>query len=222
MPTQISIKAVIFDMDGLLLDTEAITKHVFDLAMSDFGYSHDPHLYADLVGYDDHRCRKVLKQRFGKSFSFSKICQRMAEYEKNYIQQHGIPLKKGIIELLTFLEEEEIPKGLGTTTSFNKAMENLEISGLSRYFDHMVTGDQVRNRKPAPDIFLNVGIKLNTPTEHCLVLEDSEPGIRAAHAAGMWPVMIPDLKQPSEGLKKIIFKVVPDHFAAMDLLKTLI
>jgi len=101
-------------------------------------------------------------------------------------------------------------------------MENLEITGLNRYFDHMVTGDQVKNRKPAPDIFQHVGLKLDTPAENCLVLEDSEPGIKAAHAAGMYPVMIPDLKQPSEDLKKIIFKVVPDHFAVMNLLKTLI
>ena len=146
----------------------------------------------------------------------------MAKYEKAYIQQNGIPLKKGIVELLTFIEEVNIPKGVGTTTSFNKAMENLEITGLNQFFDHLVAGDQVENRKPAPDIFQNVGIKLDTPPENCLVLEDSEPGIKAAHAAGMCPVMIPDMKQPSEELKKIIFKVVPDHFAAMDLLKTLI
>ena len=146
----------------------------------------------------------------------------MAEYEKDYIQQHGIPLKKGIVEFLTFLEAADIPKGVGTTTSFNKAMENLEITGLKRFFNHMVAGDQVKNRKPAPDTFQNLGVKLGNPPENCLVLEDSEPGIRAAHAAGMFPVMIPDMKQPSDELKKIIFKIVPDHFAAMSLLKSLI
>jgi len=221
MPIQFNIKAVIFDMDGLMIDTEAIAKHAFDLAMADYDYSHEPLLFVDLIGYDERSSRRILKHQFGDAFPFSKIRRKMVEYEKAYIHQHGIPLKKGIIELLTFLEKVNIPKGVGTTTSFNKAMKNLEITGLNQFFNHMVAGDQVENRKPAPDIFQNVGLKLDTLPKNCLVLEDSEPGIKAAHAAGMCPVMIPDMKQPSEELKKIIFKVVPDHFAVIDLLKTL-
>lgn len=216
------VEAVIFDMDGLMLDTESIAKQAFNSAMKVFDYAHEPDLFIDLIGYDERSTRKILKNKFGKTFPFSNICRKMVEYEKIYIQKNGIPLKKGIVELLIFLEEHNISKGVGTTANYKKTIENLEITGLKRFFNHIVTGDQVKNRKPAPDIFQNVGLKMGIPPKKCLVLEDSEPGIRAADAAGMLPVMIPDFKSPSNELEKIIYKVLPDLFAVIKLLKTLI
>jgi HAD superfamily hydrolase (TIGR01509 family) len=222
MPLHKKVEAVIFDMDGLMLDTESITKQAFDSAMKAYDYPYEPDLFVDMIGYDKYSTRKILKNNFGQAFPFSKICRKMAEFEEIYIQKNGIPLKKGIVELLTFLEENSIPKGVGTTSNYKKTNENLEITGLKRFFNHIVTGDQVKNRKPAPDIYHNVGLQLGTPAKKCLVLEDSEPGIKSAYAAGMLPVMIPDFKQPSKALKKIIYKVLPDHFAVIKLLKTMI
>ena len=146
----------------------------------------------------------------------------MNEYEKKHIRENGISRKKGIIELLEFLEIQDIPKGVATSTRYKSAIQKLELTGLLKYFEHITGGDQVSQGKPAPDIFLAAAEKMKVDPDNCLVLEDSEPGIKAALAAGMLPIMIPDLKQPSPLIKEKIHKILPDHFHVIETLKSLI
>ena len=116
------------------------------------------------------------------------------------VAREGIALKPGLLDLLEWLEAEGIPKAVATSTRRDRALAKLELTSLAPRFVALVGGDEVARGKPAPDIFLAAAQRLGEPAPRCLVLEDSEPGVRAALAAGMTPIMVPDLHAPSADL----------------------
>ncbi|MBU3917767.1 HAD family phosphatase [bacterium] len=214
--------AVIFDMDGLMLDTESIARRASIKAASDLGYRIPDSLFIQLVGLNINGSTAILETELGKDFPTAVFFKKMHDYEDLHINQHGIPVKPGLVELINMLDQRSIAKGIGTSTKKLKAVEKLKIAGLRDSFEHIVGGDEVKEGKPAPHLFLKVAERLGANPANCLVLEDSEPGIRAAHFAGMMPVMIPDLKQPSPEIKKLAYRVFPSLFEAKELISTLI
>lgn len=190
--------AAIFDMDGLLLDTERISFSAWKRAVADFGYDLKEEVFLRMIGRTREECCRELKAAFGDQFPCTLVEEKRTDYRRAEIQADGIPLKPGARELLEMLRLNRIPCGLATSTDSEVAMENLRIAGLSEYFEVVVGGDQIENSKPAPDVFLETAKRLGFPADACLVLEDSVPGIRAAHAAGMMVVMVPDMIEPSQ------------------------
>ncbi|MCP4753337.1 MAG: HAD family phosphatase [Proteobacteria bacterium] len=222
MITKDHCRAVIFDMDGLMLDTEIISQKAFLQATRDFDYEVPVEIFIQIVGRNAESSKAFLYETFGESFPYQEIVGQMHAYEEESIGRHGIPLKPGLLELLDLLERFSIPKGVGTSTRKTQACNRLQIANIKDRFDIIVGGDEVQASKPAPDLFLQVARKLGVEQANCLVLEDSEPGVKAAYAADMTPIMVPDLKQPSEDIRKLAARVFPSLHQTVELLEPLL
>jgi HAD superfamily hydrolase (TIGR01509 family) len=194
-------KAIIFDMDGLMLDTEPIYRMAWQTAVAEVGYTISDELYLTFVGRKDDDCEVVLQQMWGDAFPKAHCRQRIVELWKQHVRLEGIPKKPGLTELLAFLDEQCIPKAVATSTEREQALQSL--GELVDCFAAIATGDEVAQGKPAPDIFLLASRRLQIQPTDCLVLEDSEAGIQAAQAAGMAAILIPDLKQPQNSTTPI-------------------
>src|SRR5262249_22784775 len=132
-----------------------------------------------------------------------------------------IPMKPGLIELLSFVSEHRIPIAIATSSDQNYATFSLQAAGLGGRFSYIITGDQVINGKPAPDIYIEAARRLGVAAEQCVGIEDSDAGALAASASGMITVMVPDLKEPSEDARAAAFCVVDSLLEARDKIASL-
>lgn len=192
------IEAVLFDMDGLMLDTERLTMKAFDWAGEQLGYQPLGYMVMKTLGMNGASCIKIFADEFPDGPTFDEVRLKSKEFFNQYLEENGVPIKPGLFELLKWLKEHGYKMAVGTSTRESSARSELELAGVLPYFDEMVCGDMVAAGKPAPDIFLEAARRLGVPPARCLVLEDSPNGIRAAYAAGMQPVVIPDLQEPDE------------------------
>ncbi len=212
------IKAVIFDLDGLMLDTERIAEPAWRGAMSKFGFDISDNDFQKMIGITPKDASILLTGIFGESFIYDDIRELALEYYYKSIAKNGIPHKDGLINLLDYLDKMNIPKAIATSTVREFADHKLTIAQIKHRFEHITCGDDVDNGKPSPDIFLKAAKKINMKPDDCLVLEDSRNGIIAAHAAGMKAVMIPDTLAPCEITKKLAHKILPSLNDVIELL----
>lgn len=189
---------VIFDMDGLILDSERLYRDVWQTAAREMGYTLSDEQFIRFIGRRNEDCRRMLVADYGSDFPIDQMMDRCRQYEHQLLATQPIPLKEGLLDLLDWLEASHIPKIVATSTARARALGKLERAGILHRFETITTGDQVTHGKPAPDIFLAAAATIAADPARCVVLEDSEPGIAGAHAAGMIPVMVPDLFQPSD------------------------
>jgi len=216
------IRATIFDMDGLMLDTERMALRAWRRAAEEFGVSIRDELALSLVGRNVPDTRAILRETLGAGFPLEDCWSRTTELYAADISENGIPLKPGLAELLDFLEGESIDVAVATSTYRALTIHKLELTGLISRFKAIIAGDEVDNGKPAPDIFLAAAQLLGAPPERCVVLEDSFSGIRAAHAANMIPIMVPDLAQPTEEIRSLAHAIVPSLHHARDVIRRLL
>jgi HAD superfamily hydrolase (TIGR01509 family) len=196
-------RAVIFDMDGLMLDTERMVMITCRRAAADFGYMISDEIYLQVIGRTVEDTCRIFCGALGEAFPFDEVRKRRLEYTEEYICHSGLPKKPGLIEVLDSLQSCSVPKAVATSTGREEACNRLRTAELFHYFDVLVGGDEVVHGKPAPDLFLLAADCLKTPPTECIVLEDSEAGIRAARAAGMTSILIPDLKDPSDEVRAL-------------------
>lgn len=216
------ILLVIFDMDGLMFDTERIAISAWDKAGKDFGVNIDSDMVIETIGLDIDGTRQVFQKYLRQGFPFDEVRKLRVKYALNYIEEHGIPVKEGLHELIEFLDENSILKAVATSTERYRAVKYLEFANIKDKFDIIVCGNEVNKGKPEPDIFLKAANMLNCCVEECIVLEDSENGIKAAASAGMLPIFIPDIRRPSNEAKKLIFKEFDSLLGVKDFLKTVL
>lgn len=202
------IAAVIFDMDGLTLDTEPISRQAWQHAAADFNYTITDDLFMQVLGTTVEDTGIVFRREFGQDFPLDEIHEREKRYAAEYVRENGVPMKSGVAELLDLLDEREMPRALATSTNRETALLRLEIAGILDRFDVVVCGDDIVNGKPSPDIFLFTAGRLNVRPGRCLVLEDSDAGVKAAYTAGMTPIMVPDLKAPTASSKTLAYRIV--------------
>lgn len=195
-PTK-KIAAVILDMDGLMLETESIYKLAWQSAATELGFDLDDDYYLTLVGQTNLACEAALLNRFGDHFPMNEFRDRWSRLWRTTVETSGIPTKPGLTELLTFLRERQIPTAVATSSDRDYTSLSLRAANLESWFDYVITGDQVVNGKPAPDIYIEAARRLGVAAVNCVAMEDSDAGVLAASAAGMITVMVPDLKAPS-------------------------
>ena len=195
------IKAVIFDMDGLMYDTERIIKEGWQEAGRELGFTMTEEHFSHLRGCTRDYCEACFNKWFPGIASYAEGRAIRLRYQKEYIEKYGVPVKEGLMELLKALKERNIPAAIATSTSRNDASVYWEKTGVTEYFQDTVCGDEVVHGKPDPEIFLTAAKKLQTPPKQCLILEDSHNGIRAGRAAGAITCMVPDLSPVTDEIR---------------------
>ncbi len=190
-------RAVIFDMDGLMLDTERLAPAAWRAAARQLDVDFDMGLLPAMIGRNAVDCRMLVLERHGPRFPVDALMHAWGVAYDAIVERDGIDLKPGLLELLAWLECEAIPKSVATSTRRDRARAKLTQTGIVDRFAALTGGDEIARGKHAPDIFLLAAQRMGQVPADIVVLEDSEPGVRAALAAGMTPIMVPDLAPPT-------------------------
>lgn len=217
---EVPIAAILFDMDGLMIDTERMAQRAWQRAGAEFGFTLPDELYLQAVGRTAKATEALFRAGLGVDFPFEAVYARKQHYLYTAIEEEGIPIKAGLPELLDLVDHRGIAKAVATSTARGLAIKKLTAARLLHCFETMVCGDEVAQGKPAPDIFLAAAAKLGVAPANCIVLEDSSAGIQAAHAAGMRAVWVPDLIQPSPAITPLAYCVARDLHQVRQLLLT--
>ena len=214
------LKLVIFDMDGLMFDTERIYYQAWEEAMTLYGYDFGWEVYIQLVARNSHTIGLTLKKIYGENFPYEAVRDKKREIADEIIAEQSMPKKAGLMELLDFLEEEGIKKAVATSSTREKALNYLELGGVRMRFDHIVCGSDVRESKPHPEIFEIAAKYLRVSPQQCIVLEDSKMGIKAAKAAGMYGIFIPDLVEMDEEIQKDASTTLKNLYEVIEWIKS--
>lgn len=213
-------EAVLFDMDGLMLDSEQAMLETWRAAALAEAIDADDGLWLAMVGMHDRASFALLSQRLGLEPATRLRDTGYRLYDARVAA--GLPRKQGLLELLDLLEAHRLPKAVATSTLRERALAKLGATGLRERFPVIVTGSDVAHPKPAPDIYLLAARELGVDPARCVVLEDSEPGVRAALAAGATPIQVPDLVAPGEALRAFGHRIVASLEQARELLEAVL
>lgn len=192
------IKAVIFDKDGTLHDTEKLYHVAWQMAAKDLGVPRIMEFVSICTGTNATRTAELWQEFYGDAYDFFPFWKRRDEHYDRMIEQDGVPIKPGAYGLLDYLKANGYRIGLATSTNAPRVERHLVYSDMKKYFDAVVTGDTVSRGKPAPDIFVRTAEKLGVDPAACMGIEDSFNGVRAVRAAGMYTVMVPDMIMPTK------------------------
>ncbi len=201
---------VIFDMDGVLLDTERLMKGFWQREADALGFGDITPVYMRCVGITDALCKELFEQDYPELCPFEAFQARATANLRAHMQAHGVPVKPGAQELLAALKDAGWTIGLASSTYIDSVRKELSSTGLLPYFDVVIGGDTVRHSKPAPDIYLLACEKAGAVPSETYAVEDSHNGIRSAHAAGMKPLMVPDLLPADPSIHSLCTAVLPD------------
>ena len=198
------IKAVLFDMDGTVLDTERIHKECWEQSMKDMGIAYSPTTFYDLIGLNDKSTMDYFKTHFGfTDEQYAKMSISAYENSQKYADLRGIPVKKGFFELSDFLLEHKLKRALVTSSVCDIALHNLKKAKIDVPFDIVIGGDSVTEGKPAAEPYAKAAEKLGLNPSECLAVEDSANGIRSAHNAKIRCVYIKDMVDISDEVKAL-------------------
>ena len=186
------LRAVIFDVDGTLLDTERIYMQAWKDAAAELGYVMTDEVLRKTRAVNAKDAAKIFEREIGNGFSYEKTRPIRVRIAEEIIHRESPILKPGVLELLTFLQQKGIRLAVASSTNTKTTKEHLEINGIADQFEVIVGGDMIERGKPNPDIFLKAAELLGEAPENCIVVEDSPAGIRAGTAAGMKAVLVPD------------------------------
>lgn len=206
-------RAIVFDMDGLLVNTETLAMDALSKAAGDFGLDLPEGFGKSLIGVPSDRCRELLFDHIGSSVAADRLLAAADALLHTAIDQGRLRLQPGVSELLAWLDAQALPRAVATSSSRAKAWHHLTAAGIAGRFDVVVTRDDVRRGKPWPDLYLHAAHSLRQSPRDCLALEDSCNGVRAACAAGMPVVMVPDLLVPDDAMREQADAVVADLHA---------
>jgi len=192
------VTAAIFDLDGVLLDTERLSRAGWQWALSQLGFSLSNEAYEPSIGRTVKDTCELWRMEFGDEVPAEKANILRLQYIDEHLDQFATMIKPGVLPLLAHIDFLRMPMAVATSSDQSLANRKLESAGLFDRFSAIVTGDQVSKGKPSPDIYLEAAVRLSVEPSQCIVFEDADDGVRAAHSAGMTVVVVPDLKQPSE------------------------
>ena len=214
-------QAVVFDMDGVIFDTERLVIEFWKEVAKKHNIPNVEHTCIQCLGTNRVRTREIFLENYGADFPFDPYRAEVTELFNTHYKGVPLPTKPGIRELLNYLQEQDIKVGLASSTTQHLVRDEIGTAGLLPYFQTLVCGDMVEHSKPAPDIFLKACEILNADPTKSIAIEDSFNGIRSAHCAGMTPIMVPDQVQPTDEIRTLAFHVMPSLLDVLNWLKTL-
>ena len=215
------LQAVVFDMDGVLFDTERLYMEAWRETAIERGITGEEieKTVIRCVGLNHTDIRNLFLQEYGEEFPFEEYYRACGEGFRRKVEKDGLPMKPGVKELLSYLQTESCRIALASSTSLKGVKSHLERAGLTDYFEVIVGGDMVEHSKPEPDIYLLACRMLGVEPEKTIAIEDSPNGIRSAHSAGMHPVMVPDMIQPTPEIQALLYKECKSLLEVKEILK---
>ncbi len=189
------MKAVIFDMDGVLFDTESVCMKAWDYAGELMGVGKAGYMVLKTLGMNADKAIEIIRDEFGEDFDAVKFKQTGREYSYHYFNTYGVPEKPGLYEILDYLKNKGYKIALASSTNSQSVHHHLKEKDIEKYFDAVICGDMVEKSKPEPDIYLKACAEINENPADCVAIEDSKNGLLSAHRAGMQVIMVPDLWQ---------------------------
>jgi HAD superfamily hydrolase (TIGR01509 family) len=212
------VGAAIFDMDGLLIDTEAVYIEAYHAAAQAIGTKMPTELCHAMIGVPTRECEAMIQDHFGPEISVEQFHVHFNEHARLLLDDH-VPVKPGAGELLAWLGGRGLPLAIATSSRPTTVQRHLGRAGLLGHFKAVATRYDVERGKPHPDVYLEAARRLDVAPERCIAFEDSNVGLTAAHAAGTMAIMVPDIVPPSPEVRAKCVKVVPDLHAALTLLQ---
>ena len=213
------LQAVIFDMDGLIFDSERLVIECWKVVAAKHNIPGIVEICMRVQGNNREETGKRFREKYGKDFPYEAYKKEVTALFRERYGEGRLPLKPGVAEILEELQRRGVPLALASSTRTDIVKLELEEAHLLRYFDAVLGGDMVPRSKPEPDIFLAAAETLGAAPGNCYVLEDSHNGIRAAWRAGMHPIMVPDMQQPTEEMHRLAEIIVKDLTAALEYLR---
>jgi HAD superfamily hydrolase (TIGR01509 family) len=212
------IEAVLFDMDGLLIDSEAVYIEAMQAAARSLDRDMPLAFCHSMIGIPARECNVMIQDLYGAGFGLEEF-RTVYSINVKQLMAVRIPVKPGVAELLDFLDERGLPRAIATSAGRATVEHHLGRAGLLDRFQALATRDDVVHAKPHPDVFLEAARRLGVAPERCVAFEDSNPGLTAAHAAGTMAIMVPDILQPTPEVRAKCLTVLPDLHAALRLLR---
>jgi HAD superfamily hydrolase (TIGR01509 family) len=212
------VKAVVFDMDGLLVDSEVVYCEALTSQAAAMGYELPREVMNRMIGYAWAGSAQVLRDHFGADFDTERL--RTGSIERFYdLAQAEIALKAGVLEILEYLDRAGLPRAIATSSRRADVEHHLSAHGLIERFDAVLAQGDYPRPKPNPDPYLKAAEALGVDPRDCLALEDSHNGVRAAAAAGMMTIMVPDMLDPTEEMHQLCIRIAADLHEVRELLE---
>lgn len=215
------MKAVVFDMDGVLFDTETLCQDSWMAIAEERGLPGMAKIFPQCIGLNANDSKQVVLGAYGQDFAYEEFRQQASVWFWDYIEKNGLPVMPGVREILEWLKEHNWKVGLASSTRRSSVENHLEQAGLRDYFQTVVTGDMVEHSKPQPDIYLMACKELDIAPEEAFAIEDSPNGIRSAYAAKMIPLMVPDMIAPDDEMKQLSSQIFESLLDVLEYFKTL-
>ncbi|MFQ6792020.1 MAG: HAD family hydrolase [Thomasclavelia sp.] len=212
------IEAVIFDMDGLMIDSERVTFEGYQHVLKKDNLTMSEETYKTLLGKTVKAVYELFANDYGKQYDVDRVIKEVHQYIADRFENDGVPLKKGLLELLKYLKENNYKTIVATSSHRSRVDLILKQAKITEYFDDSICGDEVTHGKPDPEVFLKACQKLNVSPDKALVLEDSESGINAAYNAKIKVIGIPDMKYPDEKYVQMTYSIMNDLLEVRDFL----
>lgn len=200
------IHNIVFDMDGVLIDSEALILDAWKEVAAKEGIADIEHTLLQCIGITAPETEALFFRTYGKDFPYEVYKEMASDIFQKRIRETGLPVKTGVYELFTFLKENNYRIGLASSTREEVVRREMESIGLLDYFHVIVCGDMVSHSKPHPEIYLKSCELLGVNPSECYAVEDSPNGIRSSYRAGMKPLMVPDLIKPDEEIKELLYR----------------
>ncbi len=213
------IQAVVFDMDGVLFDTERMSLRLWKQVCENMGCVDVTQHAPQYMGLNPVQQKAFFLRQFGADFPYDEFMRKSREAVAEEIRKNGVPVKPGLYELLEYLKSHRYLVAVATSTRRATAMGHFEDANITGYLHQIICGDMVEKSKPDPDIYLKAAAALGVAPQYCMAVEDSPNGIASACASGMKTVMVPDLVQPTPELRQKLFACVPSLSEIVPLLE---
>lgn len=200
------IKAIVFDMDGVLFDTEKVGVQAWNLVGDKLGIDDVDYLISNCRGLNEEDTKRFINEKYNGKFSGEECLKLLHKNHSAIIKESGVPLKKGVYELLSYLKDNKYTIALASSTRKEIVINYLKEVDILKYFDAIVTGDMIKKGKPEPDIYLRACKEINKDPKDCIAIEDSFNGIKSAYRAGMNVIMVPDMVEATDEIEKLLYK----------------